>query len=347
MAVGRRVFPLDQVLRLRGDSWSGGSARVAMEQGLQAASFDRAAKAFESAVGTSISGDSVRRITEGDGAKILALRAGEVERVHMAFEAGEHNWHERLASVEPINGQASLSTDGVFVHIRDEDWKEVKVTTFSQVKVCVRPDDQITLHHPAHEPVTELSRHSYQAILDDADHMAQWQLAEGVRRRVLACTPLTSVNDGAPWIERITSTNFPQAIQIVDWAHASQHVYAAAQLNWPDQSAQSNPWTHPQLDLLWLGNPAAVATAISRLSVEKASQTASYFSDNASRMRYADFRARAFPIGSGTVESACKTVIQHRLKCPCRGWRRSNASAMIAALTELHSGRLDLARLAI
>ena len=95
MAAGRRVFPLDQVLELRADSWSGGSARVAMEQGLQAASFDRAAKAFESAVGVSMSGDSVRRITEGDGAKILALRAGELEQVQVAFEAGERNWSER------------------------------------------------------------------------------------------------------------------------------------------------------------------------------------------------------------------------------------------------------------
>ncbi len=122
MAVGRRVFPLDQVLRLRVDSWSGGSARVAMEQGLQAASFDLAAQAFESAVGASISGDSVRRITEGDGAKILALRAGEIEQVQVAFAAGDRNWAQQLPAMVPIEGQANVSTDGVFIRIRDEDW---------------------------------------------------------------------------------------------------------------------------------------------------------------------------------------------------------------------------------
>ncbi len=225
--------------------------------------------------------------------------------------------------------------------------RRVKVSTFSQVTLSVRPDDQVTKRHLAHEPLVALTQHSYQATLDDADHMAGWQLAEGVRRRVFACTPLSSVNDAAAWIERITGTNFPQATQVVDWAHAAEHIYTATQLNWPDQPAKSNPWAHAQLDLLWHGNPTAVATAVSGLSTQKAAQEAGYFSDNANRMRYAEFRAQGLPIGSGTVESAGKTVIQHRLKCPCRGWRRDNASAMIAALAELHSARLGIARHAI
>jgi hypothetical protein len=57
-------------------------------------------------------------------------------------------------------------------------------------------------------------------------------------------------------------------------------------------------------------------------------------------MRYAEFRAQGLPIGSGVVESGCKTVIQRRL---CRGWERRHAAAMLAALCELHSNRLDAA----
>jgi hypothetical protein len=324
-----------------------------LELGVQAASFDRAAAAYASAVGGAMSGDSVRRITEGEGAKMLAVRAAEVECANAPVQLGEVSLAHRISPVQPIADQANVSTDGVFIRIRGEDWKEVKITTVSQVSVCPRPADQITVHHPVHEPVIRLTQHSYQATLGDAadarDDMAGWQFAEGLRRGLLNGPRLTSVNDGAAWIERITQANFPNAIQIVDWAHAAQHVYAAAQLSWPSQTdsanananANANAWIHAQLDELWRGDPLAVASAIALLPSAPAAQSASYFSDNANRMRYADFRARGLPIGSGSVESAGKTVLQHRLKRPCRGWTRANAKAMIVALCELHSNRLD------
>lgn len=339
--MGRRLFPLDRVLKLRPDSWSGGAARVALEQGLQAASFDRASKAYESAVGGGMSGDSVRRITEGEGAKILAVRAAEVDRANAAVQPGEVHLSQRVEHERPIPDQANLSTDGVFVRIRGEDWKEAKITTISKVTVSPRPVDQVTLHHAAHEPVISLSQHSYQATLGDVNVMARWQFAEGLRRGLLTCPVLASVNDGASWIERITQANFPNAVQIIDWAHAAQHIHAAAKLNWPDQPDSAHAWSHPQLNTLWNGHPYAVASAISLLTSPKAAQSASYFFDNATRMDYPRFRTQGLPIGSGAVESAAKNVIQHRLKRPCRGWHRHHASSMIAALAELHSDRLN------
>lgn len=322
-----------------------------MEQGLQAASFDRASTAYESAVGGALSGDSVRRITEGEGAKILAVRAVEVAQANADVQPGEVHLEQRIESALPIHDQANLSTDGVFIRIRDADeaWKEVKIVTVSRVTVSPRPADQVTAHHLVHEPVITLSQHSYQATLDDADVMQRWQFAEGLRRGLLTCPKLTSVNDGAAWVERITQANFPHAVQIVDWAHAAQHVHAAAKLNWPDPADAHTAnivtaWTHAQLDKLWHGHARTVASALSVLHSPKAAQSAAYFSDNAKRMDYARFRAQGLPIGSGSVESAGKNVIQHRLKRPCRGWARNNAQSMIAALAELHSDRLNAIR---
>jgi len=48
--LGRLFPPLDQKLVLRADHWSGGAARVATRQGLQAPSFDLAAVGFSAAV---------------------------------------------------------------------------------------------------------------------------------------------------------------------------------------------------------------------------------------------------------------------------------------------------------
>ena len=56
-------------------------------------------------------------------------------------------------------------------------------------------------------------------------------------------------------------------------------------------------------------------------------------------MQYDQFRTVGYPIGSGTVESGAKNVVQHRMRRPGRGWKRENAQSMLAALSELYSGR--------
>lgn len=310
---------------------------MALELGLQISSFDRAARAYHLAVGQAMSPDSIRRISEGEGAKLLAMRAAEVAQAHDLHASPA----PMVAPHNPITEQASLSTDGVLICIRAEEWKEVKLCAISQVTLSPRRPDQVSAHHPEHEPVIELSAHSYQATLGDADEMARWQYAEGLRRGLPGCRRLSSVNDGAPWIERITQANFPQAIQIVDWAHAAQRIHAAAEHVWGAQTAGG--WAQTQLDRLWAGQATAVAEAIAALPHPQATAWAGYFANHAQRMHYADFRAQGLPIGSGSVESAGKTVIQHRLKRPGRGWVRPNAQAMIAALCELHSNRLDVA----
>ena len=45
-------------------------------------------------------------------------------------------------------------------------------------------------------------------------------------------------------------------------------------------------------------------------------------------LRYPDFRAAGYPVGSGTVESAARNVVQPRMRRPGRGWQRDNADAM-------------------
>lgn len=69
-------------------------------------------------------------------------------------------------------------------------------------------------------------------------------------------------------------------------------------------------------------------------------QAPGYFQERMAEMRYADFRAAGYPIGSGTVESAARNVVQPRMRRPGRGWAREKAAAMLMALAEFHSGRL-------
>ena len=110
-----------------------------------------------------------------------------------------------VTATAPIKEQANISTDGGMVLLREEGWKEFKMSVFSEVQVkAVKPS--LAEAHP--DPRLTLLRHSYQVGLWTADQMGQHQYLEGVRRQVERCARLGSANDGAVWINRITTANY-------------------------------------------------------------------------------------------------------------------------------------------
>ena len=226
--------------------------------------------------------------------------------------------------------------------------KEVKVVAISEVQS--RPPSARPAAQPSRrdgDPLIALSRHSYQAGLWDADTMAVHQYAEGQRRGLDYCPKRSSVNDGALWIKRITDTNFPGVPQIVDWPHAAAHLWAVANAVHGEQTAAARQWVELQLERLWSGQVAHVVETLDQLDLQPprwpalVHEAPDYFRSNQDRMRYDYFRTQSYPIGSGTVESAANTVVHHRLRRPGRGWTRNHGQAMLAGLSELHSGRFE------
>jgi len=190
-----------------------------------------------------------------------------------------------------------------------------------------------------------LQHTSYQAGVWDADTLQRYQYAEGLRRGLLKCPILASPNDAAGWIGRTTMANFPRAVSIVDWIHADQRVWAVGNEVFGEGSPKARQWVASQLDALWDGKALDVAATITALqsSSDLVRQAKSYFENYHERMDYPTYRAAGYPIGSGAVEGANRSVVQHRMKRPGRGWNRDNAQIMLAALCELHSDRFDAA----
>jgi hypothetical protein len=343
-ATGRRFFPLDLKLKLRADHWSEGAARVAARQGLLGKSFELAAEAYSDATGGHMSKDSLRRVTEGWGQVVEAKRKAEAEQVY-AVE-GPQPVSQAVRRHQPIQELANISSDGGMMLLREEGWKEVKMSVISEVK-----PKTIQPAKPDASPETRilLTRHSYQAGLWSADEMGQHQYLEGARRQVNLCARLTSVNDGALWIERITTSNYPHIIQIIDWSHAEERLWKVAKAAFGEGSLPAQQWVETQAELLWHGRINEVVSALQALDWNQISclddvrQSPAYFESRQSKMDYALFRQAGYPIGSGTVESGINSVVHHRMKRQGRGWERRRAQAMLAALSEFHSGRFQSA----
>jgi hypothetical protein len=311
---------------------------------LAARSFRGAAEAVSDAVGGSISAESVRRLTEGFGEAVADRRAQDAERTEQIAQRNERPGERRLPVEDPVGVQGNVSTDGAMVLVRQEGWKEAKLTTISAVASDPVPEEREKGRQVGERDVT-LSRHSYQAGLGDADTLGRYQYAEALRRGMDLCQRVSAVNDGALWIERVTGTNFPTAVQVVDWTHASERLWDVGKAVFGEGTSATARWVARQRNALWDGQVTAVIADLEKLDLTRSSspdavrQAPGYFRHNQARMDYPTYRRDGYPIGSGTVESGANTLVHHRLRRPGRGWVRDAAHAMLAGLAELHSAR--------
>lgn len=151
---------------------------------------------------------------------------------------------------------------------------------------------------------------------------------------------LIFLGDGAVWIWNLVDKFYPNAIQIVDWYHAEEYLEGVAVDAFPDLSERT-VWLEGLTQALWDGQVEKVISACKALapSCGEARKAVSYFYNNAERMRYDQFRAAEYMIGSGTVESGCKQIVTQRLKLPGAQWTVTGAVHTAKARTAWLSGQ--------
>jgi hypothetical protein len=146
------------------------------------------------------------------------------------------------------------------------------------------------------------------------------------------------LGDGAHWLWELAALHFPEAIRVLDWYHLSENVHEAANGVFGEGTAEGGAWAKSRLDELWEGQQRSAREALAELRTrlrsppkrEALRKLSVYLKNNAERMDYPRYRALGVPIGSGPVESACKTLVGGRCKqAGMRNWRRRGAEAVL------------------
>jgi len=197
------------------------------------------------------------------------------------------------------------------------------------------------------EPDVELKSHTYRAGIWPAEEFEKQQWAEAVRTGIDQKPRLVSVNDGAPWIWNIVWGCYPQAIEVLDWAHGVEYLGRLAREVYEEGSPEEADWMEGVKSKLWRGDVEAVQDRVAELagvdtrSEDMVRRAQAYLEEHKERMRYNLFRKAGYPIGSGVVESGCKMVVGQRLKQAGMRWSTKGAEAILALRCNLLSNRWD------
>jgi len=146
------------------------------------------------------------------------------------------------------------------------------------------------------------------------------------------------VADGAPWIWNLAQDRWAGAVELLDFYHATQHLWNLGRaLNGQDEMAAAK-WVEPRRHQLRHGQPHKLLTELSQLKVPRGQagqvvrREQNYFATHAQRLNYQKIHRHGWPIGSGPVESACRQR-QCRFKRPGQFWT-AKGMRHLSALTE-------------
>ena len=151
------------------------------------------------------------------------------------------------------------------------------------------------------------------------------------------------LSDGAIWLEKLRTKLFPGSIGIIDLFHARQHLYKLVDSLRFHRKHKRIAFYEECSRLLDLGDINQLVNLILQKvgdsKGEEIDKQLRYFTDNKSKMRYGLFRAAGIFVGSGVVESACKTIVENRLNGSGMRWSKKNAANVIALRCAIYSGR--------
>lgn len=309
--------------------------RQALRLGVEIPSYRRAAEAFAELTHLPLSKSALQRLVNRHGQVLVKQQAEEAEAmVRVPSKEEEVVWRP---VPEPDSEIMNVSVDGVLIYLRGEGWKEVKTVAISAVEPTVQDNTG--------EVEVQLTRHSYRAGLWEAATCANHLWAEAARRGLAKAKLVVSVNDGAAWIWAMIFLCFARCVQILDWWHAVQYLWVIAAPALGQGTPAAADWVKQQKRLLAQSNLRQILRNVRLLYPrgqplpEVVAKAVLYLFRHRWRMRYREFRLAGCPIGSGTVESACKVVVQQRMKQAGMRWSRKGAAAMLALRCALLSER--------
>lgn len=316
-------FPLDDQLGLLPGPWSPRLQQIVTLLGTLLP-FGQVPDLVRLVRGVAISRASVRRVTETAGQTLAAIELADAERIRTKQPP------------DPVGAaRQQVSVDGAMVPIVGGEWREVKTMVIGALETG----------GPG-----KTGQLSYVSRILEADRFAELATGELHRRGTFAAETVVAVTDGAAWCQQFYAYHLPGAIRILDFPHAVEHLARAAQTCF-GPGAEANDWLLAQREQLLDGNALAVCRAVSDLPVSTAPHPAEaytarrqverYLRERRSQLAYADFLAAGYPIGSGSVESANKLVVETRLKGAGMHWTVPNANGVLALRGMVCSQRWD------
>jgi hypothetical protein len=168
-----------------------------------------------------------------------------------------------------------------------------------------------------------------------------WLADEVIRRDPTATKPLIFLSDGERALHDRQGEYLPEgAICILDLFHVLERLWKAAWCFFDEstQKPEAHEWVEKELRMLLEGKVRYVVGGLRQMMTKRelkgarrktVREVTGYFERNRARMKYDEYLAAGYPIGSGVVEGACRHLVKDRMERTGMRWHPDGAQAML------------------
>jgi hypothetical protein len=325
---GRGLAPFDDQAAITQRALTPGAERLASLAGGVCDSFERGADLLKEMSAVRLSESTVERTTEDVGHRIERCLAGGI----LFGLAVVWEWYADAKG----RTVAYLTLDATGTRQQGANGGKAE-GRMAYVAGVYNPYPDEYLRPPGKPPPCLQARYlSGLYSLEELGPLLRRQAAHVGMERADVWVALT---DGGAGLEEFVRMNFNRVdlVLILDFWHAASYLEELARaLHFADEEAavkQAQEWC----SLLKAEGGAATLGVLenwqwpARQSAalrEQREKVRGYFQNNAHRMEYPEYLAEGWQIGSGVVESACKTVVGQRLKGAGMRWGEAGAHAV-------------------
>jgi hypothetical protein len=251
----------------------------------------------------------------------LLHRQGMIDDLRSAYEQAQKRfkqyeqaggWMEawQTAEVEAEGEPASererplercvFSPDGAMISLVHKQWAEVRTVAIGEPQEKRKASGEVEIH---------VGKLSYFSRLADVSTFTRLAEVEMRRRRVKDAKEVRAIMDGADWCQLFTDKHRPDAVRMLDFPHAGEHIndlleaLEKVKMHFPPHILERC------LHILKHRGPRPLLRMADRLESNLAEQKGvhehlDYLRKREALMQYPQFLRDGWPIGSGMVESA-------------------------------------------
>ena len=330
------VIPLDELLQI--DKLPFKITRAMMLDIVYTAqmlsSYEEASIEVERHYGFSISPTLVRKVTVLIGNLIFQ---NDLEKA-LKTEKNIVNSIDNKSS--KMEGILYILTDGAAINTRVQDkngstWRENKLgMAFSSDNVIKRGRSEKSGH--------KIIKKEYTSFIGSANDFGKFIYQIAINQGYGQYKTVIILSDGATWIRNLCHLLFPDAIQILDLYHLEENVYNFAKCIFKNVEIKYKHWSKMIIKYIVDGNIEKAIKEIENINPKKIPKNTvnllGYIINNIDKINYKEYKEKGYYIGSGSIESGNKTILQRRLKQAGMRWGVNSAQALLTIRAKVESG---------
>lgn len=220
-------------------------------------------------------------------------------------------------------------------------------TPTSVVANLFHPKAAVDTHTPRAQAPSGPQAKRLWATLDGKDAALERLVQQAAKYDAPHIQHRVALTDGAEALQDRVQAHFPAFTLILDFIHANEKLWSAANALFGETAPERTPWVETQTLAMLEGRTAQVISTLRQLASAPALTTgqhaaltkaANYFERNADYMHYDHYLTNGWPIASGVIEGACRHLVKDRCELSGMRWTKAGAENLLRLRAVVENG---------